>query len=388
MMKRITRTRGLQIGATTLLATLLACNATTPPADSVVMVVREPPRPTLTAARNAQVTMFGGLPRRGEASYTGRMLGSMLPHSYTREGADFDARLDRDGNRIIFSSTRHSPSPDIYIKSVSGTAVTQLTLDPSSDIQPAFSPDDRLIAFASDRTGNWDIWVVGIDGRAPVQITNSPMDELHPSWSPDGSQLVYCARPQTNGPWELWLSPAKKNATPTYIGVGLFPEWSPTDNRILFQRARERGSRWFSIWTLELANGEPRYPTEIASSADYAMILPAWSRDAGRIAYTTVNTLPDADPEFGAFYETSDIWVIEADGASRVRVTDGQTTNFGPTWAPDGRVFFTSSRAGHENIWSVMPATPADMSQPMKHGAISEAARPGTVIPARSSVAK
>ena len=53
--------------------------------------------------------------------------------------------------------------------------------------------------------------------------------------------------------------------------------------------------------------------------------------------------------------DRSDIWVVDAGGESRVRLTDGHTSNFGPTWAPDGRVFFTSGRDGHETIWSVTP---------------------------------
>ena len=47
------------------------------------------------------------------------------------------------------------PNPDLYVKHVLGTAVTQLTSDPSSDIHPMLSPDGTRVAFASDRSGNW-----------------------------------------------------------------------------------------------------------------------------------------------------------------------------------------------------------------------------------------
>lgn len=333
--------------------------------SSQVMVVRQSPKPALTAHRDAQVTLFGGLPRRGEGGFSGRAMGSMLQHSFTREGADFDVRLDRTGERFVFASTRHSLSPDIYIKSVDGTAVTQLTLDPAADIHPQLSPDGKYIAFASNRTGNWDIWVIGLGGQKPIQITNSPMDEMHPSWSPNGRRLVYCARPAMTGQWELWVAPAEKNATPTYIGVGLFPEWSPVDDTILFQRARQRGSRWFSIWTVQLIENEPRYPTELVSSADFAAILPAWSQDGMQVAYTAVSSVPETDPEFGTMFEMADIWVVDADGGNRIRLTDGATQNFGPAWSIDGRVFFTSSRSGHENIWSVFPSTAPAPEPPM-----------------------
>ncbi len=345
----------VRLCAVILPALLVGCQADTP--EDTVLVVGPARQPTLASARDRQVTLFGGLPRRSEAPYMGRARGSMLQYSYTREGADFDCHVDRQGRRMVFASTRHSDASDLYIKSLSGTAVVQLTSDPSSDIQPVFSPDDSRVAFASNRTGNWDIWVIRVDGQRPIQVTNSPMDEVHPSWSLDGKQLIYSALHPKSGQWELWLVQAEQNATPKFVGHGVFPEWSPVEDKILFQRARQRGSRWFSIWTLELVNGEPRYPTEIASSADYAMISPTWSSDGQRIAFTTVKTLPSIDPEFGAVYETSDIWVMDADGGSRMRLTDGHSVNFSPVWSPSGQVLFTSGRSGHENIWSAVTST-------------------------------
>ena len=162
-------------------------------ADSTVLVMRAPARPALTTVRDGNVTLFGGMAGQGVASPTGAALGSNLQHSFTREGADFDCNVDSTGQRFVFASTRHTRNPDLYIKSVSGRAVTLLTVDPASDIQPAFSPDNQRVAFASNRTGNWDIWVVNVKGGRPIQVTDTPMQEVHPSWSPDGTRLVYSA---------------------------------------------------------------------------------------------------------------------------------------------------------------------------------------------------
>ncbi len=344
------------ISAGVIVLCVWGCDST-PPSDATLVMVEQRTRPTLTASASPEITLFGGLSGRGAAPYSGRAGSPLLQHSFTREGGDFDCQVDRDGSRFVFSSTRHSDTPDIYMKSLNGTAVVRVTSDPSADVHPALSPDGSRLAFASKRTGNWDIWIVNLDGQQPVQVTSTPMDEVHPSWSSDGSTLVYSARPRTTGEWELWIVAAEADSASTFIGYGLFPEWSPVDDRILYQRARQRGSHWFSIWTVEMVNGEPRYPTEVASSSDYALILPAWSRDGQRIAYSTATNLPPIDPEFGTIYESSDVWVMDTDGGSRIRLTDGQSVNFMPAWAPDGRVLFTSMRSGHENIWSAMPAT-------------------------------
>lgn len=311
----------------------------------------------LAAARANRVSMFGEMADTDTSGFTTRPLVSLRQHTFSEEGSDFDVRFNRDGTRIIFSSTRHSMNPNVYVKATDGVAVTQLTSDPAADVHAVFSPDGSRVAFSSDRSGNWDIWVMPVTGGRPIQVTDGPSDEVHPSWSPDGSRLVYCSLPSGGRQWELWLADSRTASTKKFIGYGLFPEWSPVEDVILYQRARQRGSRWFSVWTTTLEDGEPRYPTEIASSSEHALILPSWSRDGRRITFTALS--PSApDPGDATNTKTvSDIWVMASDGRGRVRLTDGYTANYGPAFAPDGRIFFTSNRSGSGNLWSIRSAS-------------------------------
>lgn len=311
----------------------------------------------VTAARASHLHMFGDVPYTNTPTYQPRNMISLRKHTFTEVGSDFDITFDASGKRMVFASTRHSTEPDLYYKSINGVAVTQLTADPASDIQPALSPDGQRVAFASFRSGSWDIWVLGIKGGRPVQITTGPTEDVHPSWSPDGSQLVYCSLPANGGPWELWTADVYTQGPKRFIGYGLFPEWSPVGNQIVFQRARERGSQWFSIWVITLVDGEPSYPTELASGAAEAMVLPSWSPDGKRIAYAG-SSAAVARLRGGMDGETSavmDIWQMSADGRDKVRLTDGTSTSYAPSYSATGRVFFTSNRAGNENLWSVIP---------------------------------
>lgn len=328
-----------------------------------VVVSRDGTHAVLAAARTGQITMFGDLPRARGSTYIPRTAVSLRQHTFNEIGADFDSDIDATGQLLVFASTRHSVEPDLYFKSIDGVAVTQLTSEPGADVQPAFSPDGSRIAFASNRTGNWDIWIVGIDGGAPVQVTQGAADQLQPSWSPDGTQLVFCSFPAEAGQWELWIADASAGATKKFIGYGLFPEWSPVDDTIVYQRARDRGSRWFSIWTLSLVDGEPRYPTELAASGSQAMILPTWSADGRSVAFTST-PVPPADgflPIPGgrlahpSISPSLDIWVMDADGRGKARLTDGQSMSYAPVFSADGRIFFTANRTGNENIWSLLP---------------------------------
>ncbi|MFM2165307.1 MAG: hypothetical protein RL325_1744, partial [Planctomycetota bacterium] len=80
-----------------------------------------------------------------------------------------------------------------------------------------------------------------------------------------------------------------------------------------------------------------------------AVLQPSWAPDGGKIVFTTVVS-PGSDAEWP---EQSDIWIINADGTSRIGLTNGRFRNMQPTWGADGRVYFVSNRNGIENIWSI-----------------------------------
>jgi len=342
--------------------------------DHGVLVRRDGTRAVLAHADARQITLFGDAPDGRDAEFANRSAQSMRQHTFTEVGADFDADIDAMGRRLVFASTRHSLRPDLYVKDVDGVAVTQLVSDPADDVQPSWSPDDRRVAFASNRAGDWDVWITNVNGDPPVQVSSGPADDMHPSWSPDGTKLVFCSLPPGSGQWELWITDATAGGSRRFIGYGLFPEWSPSGDLIVYQRARERGSRWFSIWTLKLVHGEPRFPTELVSSAHEATVHPTWSPDGHRIAYaSTVITPSDTTrptrkksktgnrSELGA--ETAplifDIWTMGADGRGPTRLTDGHTLNYAPTFGRDERIYFTTDRSGAENVWSILPGIPA-----------------------------
>ncbi len=274
--------------------------------------------------------------------------------TFATEGADFDPDIDPTGTLLVYASTQHRATADLYLKRIDGSALQQLTNDPSNDVMPAFSPDGKRVAFASDRAGNWDIYIMDIAGGQAVQLTNDLTHDLSPSFSPDGRQMVYCTHGSQSGQWELVVINVENPATKRFIGYGLFPEWSPRDDRIVFQRARERGTRWFSVWTVEMVNGEGVRPTEIAASSNAAAISPTWSPDAKHVAFSTVID-PDSEQQIRPVQ--ADIWVLNADGSGRANLSNSQFTNLHPAWSKDGSIFFVSNRAknGVENIWAIRP---------------------------------
>lgn len=317
------------------------------------------------AAGDPDLMLFGSDPSRQMMetvplpSGRGGSSVSLQQQTFGEVGRDFDPDIDSSGKMVVFASTRHRAMPNLYLQAVKGRAVTQLTDDAASQIQPRFSPDGKKIAFASDRNGQWDIFILDLDRRTTTQVTHCEDHELAPAWSPDGRWLAYSRLSGSCGVWELWLA-SMENGAEQCIGQGLMPRFSPDGQRIAYQRPRDRDGRLFSIWTVQLSNGEPGWPTEVAAEPDAALICPVWSADGAKIAYCRVPAVGMGNHLSGATARPglADLFMVDAEGSERVRLTDGGAS-FGPSWSSEGRLYFSADRDGRERIWSLKTAGPA-----------------------------
>lgn len=115
--------------------------------------------------------------------------------------------FSHDGRRIIFSSNRAgkeesdyqtavrntpggallrppSGAHDVYVVDVDGRNLRRLTTE-GANYAGAWSPDDRHIAFTSDRDGRQEVYVMRADGTGQARLTNHPEDGAgDPAWAP------------------------------------------------------------------------------------------------------------------------------------------------------------------------------------------------------------
>jgi Tol biopolymer transport system component len=114
------------------------------------------------------------------------------PLQITNDPADdLEVAWAPDGKRIAFISDRNGHDFDIYVMNADGSDVVQLTTDSANDFGPAWSPDSSRIAFNSDRNGNVQLYVMNADGSDTVQLTTDASNSAYPSWSPDGSRILF-----------------------------------------------------------------------------------------------------------------------------------------------------------------------------------------------------
>jgi len=235
--------------------------------------------------------------------------------------------------------------------------IWQLTFSSGLQGEPAWSPDGRMVAFSSDRTGNLDIWVQAVDGGNAVQVTTAAEHDWQPDWSSDGL-LVFRSERAGGG---LFVAPALGGAEQQVSSFGYHPRWSPDGTQILFHRSHFQG-RVLTLRELYVVerNGQP--PSRILPDflSQVATVSAAWHPDSRRVSIwglhlqdgLTFWTVPVNGGEPVKSSMTDDVRKHIADVG--VRFTDAENLPLPFRWSPAGdTLYFEGMSRGVRNVWKV-----------------------------------
>ena len=134
-------------------------------------------------------------------------------------GRNYDPAYSPDGKLIVFASDMDSPGfTEIYTMTVSGGDITQLTNVPNS-YSPSYSPDGTKIAFVNDQQGDGDIYVMDADGERPVLLTvdDNGAEDHSPSWSPDGRWIIFASNRDGSDQFRWYAIDMQGNAQPVTV---------------------------------------------------------------------------------------------------------------------------------------------------------------------------
>lgn len=172
--------------------------------------------------------------------------GSGVSRLTASPGADYDPAWSVDGTRIYFA---HEPldgedPPDLYLLNVPSASRPEppppTPLKAGGAYQPAASPDGTRVAFVSDRTGVSQIFVADATGSAVRQVTRDPTNKSSPSWSPGGRRIVFSAGDEEDR--DLFVINADGSGLHRLtedLGKDVTPSWNP---RAGSTQERDRGS--------------------------------------------------------------------------------------------------------------------------------------------------
>ena len=196
----------------------------------------------------------------------------------------------------------------------------------AEDVQSwGISPTGKRAVFGA----RGEVFTVPAKEGEPRNLTATPgVREMDPAWSPDGRWIAYLS--DATGEYEIYLRPADGSGEPRRVtqdgGVWRFPPaWSPDSKKLAWGDTRQR-LRYVAVDGGRIVEADG---SKTADVTDYR-----WSPDSRWLAYT----------KFGVTQLPS-VWVYSLADRRARQLTSDATAEFEPTWDPTGRyLYFLSNR--------------------------------------------
>jgi TolB protein len=243
---------------------------------------------------------------------------------------------DRDGERM--SGTVESRGvKEIYTADYDGENQRRVTTNRTLNINPAWSPDARSLAYTSYRRGPPSIFVSHIYDGLFEEVTKGVGESWLPAWSPDGTRVAFTSTRDGNS--EIYVANrdgSNVRRITTNPAIDSTPTWAPSGTQIAFTSDRS-GSPQIYLVAADGLGAVQRLTSE--SYAD----RPTWSpAPYNEIAFASRN-----GPGF-------DIKIIDVATRAVKQLTFGEGSNESPSYAPNGRhIAFMSTRAGKAQIFTI-----------------------------------
>jgi Tol biopolymer transport system component len=259
----------------------------------------------------------------------------------------------------------------------------QLTNLPDAAVQPALSPDGRMLTFIRGPESfvtAGQVYVKMLPSGEPVQLTHDNRPKLNPVFSPDGSRIAYSVA----GPiWDTWAVPVLGGEPRLWLPNASGLVWidksqllfseikdqalhmaivtadeSRAGSRDLYMPPHERGmahrsypspdgkrmllvemDEWGALVRCRLLPLDGSSAGQQVGPPNGACRFAAWSPDGEWMYFSSDSG--------GAFH----IWRQRFPDGQPEQITSGPTEEEGLAMAPDGRSFITSVGLRQSSIW-------------------------------------
>ncbi len=151
--------------------------------------------------------------------------GSIKARLTSNPAIDSSPSFSPDGSQIAFVSNRQG-SPQIFLMSASGGGARRLTFQGKYNQTPRWNPDPKkpFIAFTGrDERGVFDVFYIDVKSQQVTRVTQGKGSNLDPAWSPDGRLLVYAS---SRGGLFV-ANPETRHEVQIMKGGAASPSWGP-----------------------------------------------------------------------------------------------------------------------------------------------------------------
>jgi dipeptidyl aminopeptidase/acylaminoacyl peptidase len=227
------------------------------------------------------------LPTGGSFSRDGKRL-VFTEQTQRADKKEWDERVKRrdDG----YYAEQKLTYTHIWLYDLEAKKKTAITSGTTDNTGPAISPDNRSIAFSSNRSGttprdadwsnNSDLFVVSTTGGDPRRLTTNPGPDNAPTFSPDGQWIAYSSSDHVNSSADQ--SDVKiisvNGGEPRNLTEGLDYSvgnimWSPDGRHVYFSAEEGLTTKLYKV---AVAGGAPQ---AISFGSDFVFSDVSWTAD-------------------------------------------------------------------------------------------------------------
>lgn len=225
--------------------------------------------------------------------------------------------ISPDGNTIVFCY-----QGDLWRVPAAGGDAVLLTTHEAMDVSPVWSHDGRLLAFGSDRYGNYDVFVMPSSGGQATRLTYHSNGDRPSDFSPDNSTVLFSSNR---------LDAVSNQQFPNGGHGELYsvPVAGGRATRIITTPAI--GARYNSTGTMLVFHDIKGYEDNFRKHHTSSVTRDIWTYDLGAKRYKQISSFPGEDRN--------------------------------PWFTPDGAtVYFLSEKSGSYNVYK-MPTTGGEYTQ-------------------------
>jgi len=294
---------------------------------------------------------------------------------------DFVNAWSPDGKSILFTSNRgiaFPPRSELYAVPATGGRAKRVSAFEGRD--GVFSPDGEMIAYVRG-PGTWyrkyyqgsandDIWIADADGTNNRRLTDYIGQDTSPMWAADGRAIYYVtdAGQPPGSPANIVRQEIRLGRAGALAVTGP-PQPITFHKEDSVRRARlSAGGEWIvyecgaDLW---IVSTKANPPASAESSRKLAIEVHADDRtNPDRVVTFTSGISEFAvsnDDASIALVVHGEIFCMARGNTKAKRLTDSPAFDHAPAWSPDGKkLIFLSDRGGHEDIWLIESAEPAN----------------------------
>lgn len=297
----------------------------------------------------------------------------------TFDGDNGEAYFSFDSQQLIYQSNRGGYQCDkIWTMNIDGSNKTMVSPDHGAHTCSFFYPGSRQLVFASTShldaacppKPEWpshiryawplypyNIYRANADGSGLTQLTDNPKYDAEPIVSSDGNWIVFGS--QREGDFDIYRMAADgsnvRRLTDT-LGYDGAPWFSPDNSKIAWRawhpQTEEEKQQWrinmendyiqstpLDIWVMDADGGNKKRLTANGAT-NWA---PSWHPDGKRIVFSS--NMDDWRDDIRAYGHNFELYLINSDGTGLERITYNQVFDSFPMFSPDGnKIVFGSNR--------------------------------------------